>query len=508
MKTINLLSSLAIVSVGLLAGCQKDELYNGDTIPTGLLSSVTMHNPLSVDLKSAGRFGIFAASAITNVGNSVISNLDVGITPNGRTSITGFPPATLINGSIYSSDDINPVGTSAMLSQAKLDLTAAYLFAEGVLTPAPVLVAGDQGGKTLVPGIYKSTSSLLIQTGDLTLDAQGDANAIWIFQIASALTTVGGPGGNVVLAGGAQAQNIFWQVGSSATIGNYTNFKGNVLAYTSITLNTYSNVVGRMLAINAAVTLSGTNTLSLATVAIVPVPEPVIVPVPVPVPVYVNPMFIDLKTASRFGILSGVAITSVGQSVINNMDVGIYPGIRASVTGFPPATIVNGAIFGSDDLLPSGTAAMLAQAKQDLSSAYLLAQGMVSPAPVLVAGDQGGKTLYPGIYKSTSTILIQSGNLTLDAMGDADAVFIFQVGSALTTVGGAGGNVILAGGAQAKNIFWQIGSSATIGDYTSFKGNVLAYTSITVNSYAVVEGRILAMNAAVTLTSTNTLVKP
>ncbi len=138
---------------------------------------------------------------------------------------------------------------------------------------------------------------------------------------------------------------------------------------------------------------------------------------------------------------------------------------------------------------------------------FLLRQ-LVIPAPVLVAGDQGGKTLTPGIYKSTSTLLIASGNLTLDAQGNTDAVWIFQIGSALTTVGGAGGNVILTGGAQAKNIFWQIGSSATIGDYTSFKGNVLALTSITMNSHAVAEGRMLAINAAVTLTSTNSINRP
>ena len=96
----------------------------------------------------------------------------------------------------------------------------------------------------------------------------------------------------------------------------------------------------------------------------------------------------------------------------------------------------------------------------------------------------------------------------MDAQGDANAVWIFQIASDFTTVGGAGGDVILAGGAQAKNVFWQVGRSATIGDYTIFKGNVLALTSITMNAYATAQGRMLARNGAVVMTHTNIITKP
>jgi len=219
--------------------------------------------PLGVDLKSAARFGIIAGVGVSNnAGLSEIHDMDVGISPGARSSITGFPPAIMVNGAIYASDDITPPGVAAMLIQAKQDLTDAYLFAEGATSPAPATVAGDQGGITLAPGIYKSTSTLLIQSGDLTLDAQGDVNAVWIFQIASAFTTVGGAGGNVILSGGAQAKNVFWQVGSSATIGDYTSFKGNVLALTSITMNSGATAVGRMLAINGSVVLINTNIIN------------------------------------------------------------------------------------------------------------------------------------------------------------------------------------------------------------------------------------------------------
>ncbi len=218
---------------------------------------------------------------------------------------------------------------------------------------------------------------------------------------------------------------------------------------------------------------------------------------------------VDLQSADQFGILAGVGVSSnAGFSEIHDMNVGISPGVRSSVTGFPPAIVVNGAIFASDDSAPAGVAAMLTQAKQDLTDAYLFAEGASSPAPATVAGDIGGTTLAPGIYKSTSTLLIQSGNLTLDAGGNANAVWIFQIASDFTTVGGAGGSVMLTGGAQAKNVFWQTGSSATIGDFTSFKGNVLALTSITMNSGATATGRMLARNGSVVLTSTNIINKP
>lgn len=227
---------------------------------------------------------------------------------------------------------------------------------------------------------------------------------------------------------------------------------------------------------------------------------------------------INLRSVARFGIISGVGVSNnAGPSQINNLDVGIYPGVRSSITGFfvvdgGPGLIVNGDFYAGNDAAP--IPAMLIQAKADLTSAYLAAEGASSPAPATVSGDIGGQTLAPGIYKSTSTLSIQNGNLTLDGQGDPNAEWIFQIASDFTTLGGspfpspAGGNVILIGGAQAKNVTWQVGSSATIGDYTSFKGNVLALTSITMNAFSQATGRMLCRNGSVTLTSTNTISKP
>jgi len=218
-----------------------------------------------------------------------------------------------------------------------------------------------------------------------------------------------------------------------------------------------------------------------------------------------GPSFVNLRSVARFAIISGVGVSNdAGASVINNMDVGIYPGARSSITGFPPAIVVNGNLYAADD--GAATAAMLKQAKLDLVTAYLFAEASTAMAPQTVSGNQGGKTLAPGIYKSTSTLSVDGSDLTLDAQGNPDAYWIFQIASSFKTT--TGGNIKLIGGAQAKNVFWQTGSSATIGTYTTFNGSILALQSITMDPYSVATGRMLARNGAVVMTSTNIINKP
>jgi hypothetical protein len=144
-----------------------------------------------------------------------------------------------------------------------------------------------------------------------------------------------------------------------------------------------------------------------------------------------------------------------------------------------------------------------AQAQSDLTIAYNNAAGR--PGGAAVSGNLGGLTFTPGLYKSTSFLELTSGDLTLDAQGDPCAVFIFQMQSTLITTGPR--QVILIGGARACNVFWQVGSSATLGGNTIFKGNILAYTSITLDSGAMLEGRALAQNGAVSLDA-NTVTVP
>ncbi|MGB2939911.1 MAG: ice-binding family protein [Candidatus Dormiibacterota bacterium] len=200
-------------------------------------------------LGTASSFAVLGGSAVTNTGPSVL-NGNLGVWPG--TSVTGYPPLVL-NGALHQSD--------AVAAQAQLDLTTAYNSAAG----QPVtqdLTGQDLGNKLLTPGVYHFSSSAQL-TGPLTLDGQGATHAVFIFQIGSTLTTASAA--SVSLVNGASECDVWWQIGSSATLGTATTFRGNLMALTSITLNTGANIPGgRALARNGAVTLD-TNVISLPT---------------------------------------------------------------------------------------------------------------------------------------------------------------------------------------------------------------------------------------------------
>jgi hypothetical protein len=212
--------------------------------------------PSGIEFNSLNRFGIFASNGISNLGNSQILSMDIGVSNANRSSITGFPPGEVIDGGIFAIDDAFPVGVPAMLAQAKVDFVNSYQNGLGMNSPSKVLISGDQGGRTLTPGIYQANNNIIVQSGHLTLDARGDSNAVWIFQVAQNFSTQGGPGGNIVLVNGAQAKNIYWIIGDSVTIGSGTSFNGNVLATNAIALNLGANLKGRLFSQNGSVSLS------------------------------------------------------------------------------------------------------------------------------------------------------------------------------------------------------------------------------------------------------------
>jgi len=205
---------------------------------------------------------------------------------------------------------------------------------------------------------------------------------------------------------------------------------------------------------------------------------------------------IDLGCAAPFAILAGSTITSTGPSIITG-DVGLSPG--SALVGFPP-----GIINGTQQI----TTPIAAAAKLCLTSAFIDGQSRTLNA-ISLPGQLGGLTLAPGLYSNSSTSGISgtgaNGILTLDAQGNANAVWIFQMGSTLTTDPAT--SIVLAGGAQAKNIFWIVGSSATLGTTSVFYGNIMASQSITLNTGAVLNGRALTQIAAVSLDA-STITKP
>ena len=235
--------TLAIALVTILGSCKKSTTSSSSspTSSTTIPLQTTIQTPVS--LSASSNLAILAGSAISNTGATVITG-DIGLSPG--TSVGGFPPG-ILNGTLHIND--------AIANQAKLDLTAAYNDAAGRTSTDIVTLSGNIGGLTLTPGLYKSTSTLAISSGDLTFDAKGNPNAVFIIQIASSLTTTSGR--KVILSGGALASHIFWQVGSSATFGTTSVFKGTVLAMQSITFNTGASLDGKALARTGAVIMAG-----------------------------------------------------------------------------------------------------------------------------------------------------------------------------------------------------------------------------------------------------------
>ena len=218
----------------------------GIALAGGALLAATVNGP---DLGAAGTFAVLGGSTVTNTGLTVIEG-DVGVSPG--TAITGFPPGIVTGGALHYND--------ALAVEAHADAAEAYLFLAGMAsTPANNLSGTDLGGLTLSPGVYTFNSSAQL-TGDLVLDAGGDSNALFVFQIGSTLTTATGATVTVI-NGGANydTSRVFWQVGSSATLGVNTEFTGVIIAYTSITVVSGTSIDGAVLAINGAVTLDTNN---------------------------------------------------------------------------------------------------------------------------------------------------------------------------------------------------------------------------------------------------------
>jgi type VI secretion system secreted protein VgrG len=242
-------------------------------------------------LGSAQSFAVLGGSTVTNTGSSVITG-DLGVSPG--TAVTGFPPGLVVSGTIHAAD--------AVALAAQNSVTTAYNSLAGQSCTQD-LTGQDLGGKTLTAGVYCFSSSAQL-TGTLTLNAQGNAAAVFIFKIGSTLTTASAS--SVVMINSGSPCNVYWQVGSSATVGTGTSFAGSILALASITMTTGARVTGRTLARTGAVTLD-TNVITPTTcAAAVPPAPPSPTPPPTPVPTLSEWAFIMLAT-----LLAGVGVAAL-----------------------------------------------------------------------------------------------------------------------------------------------------------------------------------------------------
>jgi hypothetical protein len=597
------------VFVTVLSGCGGSG--NSDTAGPGSLSKSALVNSTPVDLGAAAQFAGFGGrSGMTNQGVFTVINGNIGTT-GASLLITGFhntganvyteTPLNIgtVNGTIHTATA--PSGSVPGVVAAAVALAAQNAFDQlsPVALPGGIDVsslggaAGQLGNRTLAPGIYKSApGTFAIQGGDLTLDAGGDPNAVFVFQMATSLT-VGGPGAafpqSVLLINGAQAKNVFWQVGSSATInaaGGGT-MVGTIISSAATTFSTAGNVAvvtleGRALALNASVTMVNTHinvpsstvvlnsakaitayslngvagTINETTKTIsVTMPKgtdvtaliatftttgagekvaavdqtsgttannftnpvtytvtaadgtsaayTVIVTVTVNAPTGRTP--VNLGTAGNFAILTKTGVSTTGTTSVVG-DIGVSPVPASYITGFgliadstntfSTSSLVSGKLYAADYAPP--TPAYMTTAVSDMQNAFTDAAGRTTPDfTELGAGNISGLTLVPGLYKWGTGVSITNAGVTLS--GGANDVWIFQIAGDLIVNNSA--MVTLIGGAQAKNIFWQVSGQANLGTAADFKGVILSQTLISLNTGAKMTGRALAQTA-VTLNAT------
>ena len=539
---------VVLALLALLAGATGRAMAASDTAsPTPSPTQTPGSSVAALDLQGACSFAVLGAAGIVRNGTSNITG-NVGSYPTASESGTG---SLIISGG---SDH----GADASSSAAQSGLTAAY--GDGSTRPGSTIGGALDGDGTIYPGVYSSLSGAytLAAAATLTLDGNGDTSSVFIFQTTAAMTT--GASSIISLTNGALAKNVFWVIGSDATLGASSSFSGTILAAGAITAGANAAVTGRVLAEGGLVTLdtdtitnsiacaggsptftptgggSATSTFTptgggsatststptgggsatststptgggsatststptgggSATSTSTPTDNgsitatftPSITVSPTTGPSPVSPLPVALQGADGYSILAGSGITNTGASSTSGY-VGTYP--TASETGF-------GSLSQACTNYAGGT--FTQSAKTDLNTAYLDAQGRTATATV--GTELGGTTLPTGVYDSAAGTFGITGTLTLDGGGNTNSVFIFQTASTLITA--TNSVVLLTNGAQAKNVFWAIGSSATLNTGSTFVGTILAYTAITVNTGCNITGRLLALNAAVTVDSSS-----
>lgn len=415
-------------------------------------------------LGTAADFVLFSTNGA--VSNSGISQ----ITGNVGTNLGSNTAFGNVNGQMHSQDLVT--------AQCSTDVQALYTelnSATPAFFPSPTL----GNGATLTPGVYSIAAASTLNL-NLTLDAQNNANAVFIFQINGPLST--GPGSKVILINGAQACNVFWKVEGLVSMAAGSTMRGTIIANNAaIEMNSGDTLEGRALAIIGAITVDGVLAYT---------------PIGCGSPVLTGPAAPDLGIADCYAVFSSNgSVTNSGVSFITG-DVGSNVGLT---TGFDSSNVI-GSIHPIPDLSTAEAAANLLVAYNNINT-YPEDIELLYPA-------QFGNNLVltPHTYVMNGAVTF-TDSLYLNALGNADAVFVIKVYGAIETSTYA--KVLLINGAQAKNVYWMVNGSIDINEHAVFNGTIIGNTSaINVNSLATINGRALTTGGAVNTAAITAVASP
>lgn len=466
------------------------------TIATALLAAL-VQGRVDIPLGACSTFAVEAGTAITFAGT--VTTLATGN--------IGVSPGTSIGGNVVVSDGSFERQSTLSIACAR-DLDIAYLAAsEAVptvmlsLTPSILQPTADLSGLTLIPGVYSSVGSIIVSATTVTLDGQGDPNAQFVFQAATNLIT--STMTSFILINGAQAANVYWVVGTQVTLGNASSFVGTILAGTAVVFNTNSVLVGRALA-HTAVTFAGLGTVTLPVAQAASVLASSMQAVSANRPMNNLRSRAAVKTMATPAIDLGSCVDFAVQSGSKTSFDGVVNLVGRGNVGISPGTSITGSYQLLDGSVEINTGSS-SKCAADRITAYNAAAAAVCP-PSNIVNELSGLTLSPGVHCTNGGhMTITGGSVTLDGKGDSNAVWVFQTASSLLVSPNT--KFVLLNGADAKNIFWKVGSSATLGYSSTFVGTILAYASTAVDKGVSISGRILA-GAAVTFASNDFISLP
>jgi hypothetical protein len=433
---------------------------SGNVDATKANVTILEHFKETLDLRSLSSFEAFTGGgAVTNSGTF---RGDVGTDIGALTGFTG----TNFNGAIHNNDDLT--------AQARIDLLKVYIHLNNILETHSGTHAPSFGsGENLRPGVYAIGGAGSV-AGTLTLDGEGDPNAVFIMKFKGAFTA--GAGSNIILTNGAKAANVYWIAQGALSVGANSVMKGTLFAYPgAITLGVNSSIEGRLLSSSGAVTVGVGGTATM----------------PGSVDIAINPMVSYAPAASVdvLGSLENFSLFSSIGAVANASFSGILGDVGANagaISGFATSVQV-GSFYNGD--------AVTAQAKIDLENAYT--QLMLIPTTVRnhTPAFGSGEILEPGVY-STPGAGSLAGTIILDGQNNPDAIFIFKFNGAFAAA--AQSEVILSNGMRRCNVFWISEGATSIGSFSTIKGTVIANNgAATLGAGGNLEGRLLSTGGAI-----------